>query len=366
MDGRVVAVRIGVLSAVALVFLGVLTWLGWVYPMVLADSVAAPMFTMNALSMAGVLLVLGRAGERMRAAARTAWRNSNDVLQQEVLDHEVTRTRLNRTHLDLVASAHIAGAAQMATGILHNLGNALNAVQVSTGLAEAQLGAMRLNRVEALTELIEPQVDAKVTRYSRLLVTELESTQSGLRQELRGIRESVEHAAAIVSTQQRHAVRTSVTERVKVSEVLADALSLCRRAESSIRVDVRCAELPMVVIDRHRVLQILTNLLTNAYDALNGSDDGVVSVEAVIGGGSELVFTVTDNGVGIDSADLDQVFAHGFTTRPEGHGFGLHASAIAAQELGGSLATNSAGRGLGACFTLSIPSPWADNESATG
>ncbi len=362
MDGPVVAIRSGILSVGAILFLGVMTGMDWVYPMVLVPDLGAVLFTLNALSMAFILIVLGRTGERMNQAARDALQRSNDVLSQEVSDHEQTRDRLNRTHLDVVAAAHIAGAAQMATGILHNLGNALNAVLVSTGLAEAQLGSMRVNRVEALADLIEPQVGEKASQYSRMLAADLEASRTGLREELRGIRQSVEHAVAIVSTQQRHAVRTSVTERVKVSEVLADALSLSGRVDSSVRVEVLCEDLPMVVIDRHRVLQIVTNLVTNAYDALSASDDGWVLVNASSGLDGELVVTVTDNGKGIDSEDLKRVFAHGFTTREDGHGFGLHASAIAAQELGGALATYSAGLGLGACFTLSIPSPWDESD----
>ncbi|HEX5747505.1 MAG TPA: ATP-binding protein [Archangium sp.] len=64
---------------------------------------------------------------------------------------------------------------------------------------------------------------------------------------------------------------------------------------------------------------------------------------------------VHDNGMGIAPEMLTRIFQYGFTTREEGHGFGLHSSALAAQELGGSLTVHSEGPGHGATFTLELP-----------
>jgi signal transduction histidine kinase len=64
---------------------------------------------------------------------------------------------------------------------------------------------------------------------------------------------------------------------------------------------------------------------------------------------------VRDNGVGIQPNHLAKIFAHGFTTRAEGHGFGLHSSANAASEMGGKLTVASEGFDCGATFTLEIP-----------
>ena len=68
-----------------------------------------------------------------------------------------------------------------------------------------------------------------------------------------------------------------------------------------------------------------------------------------------LAITVTDNGVGIPTHNLVRVFEHGFTTKRGGHGFGLHISALAAREMGGSLAAHSDGSNLGASFTVNVP-----------
>ena len=62
-----------------------------------------------------------------------------------------------------------------------------------------------------------------------------------------------------------------------------------------------------------------------------------------------------DNGIGIPADNLTRIFGHGFTTRKEGHGFGLHSGALAAKELGGALTVESDGPGKGATFTLEFP-----------
>jgi signal transduction histidine kinase len=117
------------------------------------------------------------------------------------------------------------------------------------------------------------------------------------------------------------------------------------------------SDVPQMPLDKHRVLQILVNLINNAKQALEASanrspqiilrlrvvDDGRVRVE------------VEDNGEGIAQDNLARVFEHGFTTRVDGHGFGLHSCILAAHELGGDLTVRSAGPGSGALFILELP-----------
>jgi two-component system NtrC family sensor kinase len=59
--------------------------------------------------------------------------------------------------------------------------------------------------------------------------------------------------------------------------------------------------------------------------------------------------------VGIAPENLTRIFSHGFTTRTDGHGFGLHSAALAAQQMGGRLTAQSDGPGRGATFTLELP-----------
>ncbi len=112
----------------------------------------------------------------------------------------------------------------------------------------------------------------------------------------------------------------------------------------------------MVGLDKHRVLQILVNLLNNARDAVksNSSIEHNVSIFGNLDN-TELKLAVVDNGVGIEADNLDKIFNFGFTTKEDNHGYGLHTSANAATEMNGSLTVHSNGVGTGAKFTLTIP-----------
>lgn len=105
------------------------------------------------------------------------------------------------------------------------------------------------------------------------------------------------------------------------------------------------------------MLQILVNLIRNAKYALTEADrpDKLMVLRAQMAGPNEFEISVIDNGAGIAPEHLPRIFAHGFTTRPDGHGFGLHSSALAARDLGGTLSVHSDGRGTGAAFTLKLP-----------
>jgi signal transduction histidine kinase len=114
---------------------------------------------------------------------------------------------------------------------------------------------------------------------------------------------------------------------------------------------------PLVRVDRHKVLQILINLLRNAKYALDESKraDKRITISVSVVNDRSVHIVVADNGIGISPENLTRIFAHGFTTREEGHGFGLHSGALAAHAMGGSLSVTSAGTGHGATFTLEFP-----------
>jgi signal transduction histidine kinase len=86
----------------------------------------------------------------------------------------------------------------------------------------------------------------------------------------------------------------------------------------------------------------------------SGCDGKQVTLRVASGEGRVRV-SVIDNGVGIPAENLTRIFNQGFTTRKDGHGFGLHSGALAARELGGSLHVHSDGAGQGASFTLELP-----------
>ena len=147
-------------------------------------------------------------------------------------------------------------------------------------------------------------------------------------------------------------------ETVSLSDVVADAIQVHSQALARHDIEIvrEIEALPPSSVDRHRVLQILLNLLTNAKHAMatnRGPKRLRVAVERPLPERARVL--VADDGVGIDPDNLARIFAAGFSTRPDGHGFGLHTSALAAQEMGGRLTCHSDGPGKGACFTLELP-----------
>ena len=158
--------------------------------------------------------------------------------------------------------------------------------------------------------------------------------------------------------QQTHASARGTSEPVDLVELVEDALKIndAGLIRHGIEVVREFDEVQQIVTERHKVMQILVNLISNAKHALRDSDQEDKIMTLVVTADQESVrVQVCDNGIGIVPEHLTKIFNHGFTTKKEGHGFGLHSSALAAQELGGSLSVHSDNAGLGATFTLQIP-----------
>jgi len=113
-----------------------------------------------------------------------------------------------------------------------------------------------------------------------------------------------------------------------------------------------------VVVRKHQVLQILVNLIRNAKTACAAAaapEKRLTLSTRWEPTTRRIRIEVRDNGVGIPPENLGRICTHGFTTRKDGHGFGLHSGLRIAKELGGSLSVHSGGLGQGASFTLEIP-----------
>ncbi|WP_224242188.1 ATP-binding protein [Hyalangium gracile] len=297
-----------------------------------------------------------------------ALRQANDELEQRVRE----RTReLKEIHRRLVDSARQAGMAEIATNVLHTVGNVLNSVQTSVLMAKERMDAMKLDRVGKLGELLEAhQADLPtflaqderghiIPAFLSRLGRSLEEERRRLHEALEEVRRHTEHISAIVNFQPYVAKVPRSLEPVALGELIEEVLRLDSAALSrhEVKVERHLAELPPVLTEKHTVLRILMNLISNARYALEANSPGerrlTLRLEPLAGG--RALLEVSDNGIGIPSELLTRIFEAGFTTRAEGHGFGLHSSAIAAQELGGSLRAYSDGEGLGATFRLELP-----------
>jgi len=294
---------------------------------------------------------------------------SKDITAAKLMEQQLETA--NRELRDL---SRTAGMAEIANNVLHNVGNVLNSVNVSAGLIGDQVRDSKVKGLDRAVQLMNEHAtdlgaffsaDAKgktLPGYLNKLVLALTAERESITTELASLTRSIEHIKDIVATQQAYAGGTSLPGPVQIRDLLEDALRMntasIQRHQITIIKDF--ADTPLLQLDKHLVLQILINLIGNAKNAMDGLPDRAHHITLRMridgaGDASRLVISVADDGEGIAPENLPRLFAHGFTTRRNGHGFGLHSCALAAKEMGGSITAESPGPGLGAVFTLALP-----------
>jgi signal transduction histidine kinase len=310
---------------------------------------------------------LGRLSAAFQRMAREIHQRE-EGLEQRVEE----RTReLKEVHRQLVQSARQAGMAEIATNVLHNVGNVLNSVHTAAVLAQDRAKGLRLEQVGRVASLLQQHQDdmghfLTQTDRGRTVMPFLSQLSQNLvdeRKELLALLGEVdrytEHIGSVVKLQQNYARLPRLHEPVRMAELVRDALRINAAGLSrhQVRVEQSLSELPPVVTDKNKVLMILVNLISNAKYALDASpsEERCITVRLEPPADGTLRIDISDTGVGIAPEMLTRIFQYGFTTRDEGHGFGLHSSALAAQELGGSLTAHSQGLGHGATFVLELP-----------
>jgi signal transduction histidine kinase len=273
-------------------------------------------------------------------------------------------------HGQLMDASRRAGMAEVATSVLHNVGNVLNSANVSAGVVIDTVQRSRLAGLGKAAELIreheadwaqflsEDDKGRKLPAYICTLAEAAASERALMLDELASLQRNIDHIKTIISRQQSQAKATlGVVEPVTISELVDQVLHDVGKALERERIEVRrdYQPLPVLRLDRHKLIEIVTNLVSNARQALSGCEDRRIAVSLAEAGDERFVIEVADSGCGIPAANLAKIFTFGFTTRDGGHGFGLHASALAAAEMGGKLTAHSAGPGRGARFVLELP-----------
>jgi C4-dicarboxylate-specific signal transduction histidine kinase len=290
---------------------------------------------------------------------------------QDVTERKRAEDELEKVHKQLLDTSRQAGMAEVATGVLHNVGNVLNSVSVSATLVADSLRRSKLpNLAKATALMCEHAADLgtfitsdpkgrQLPGYFGQLTDHLTSEHESVLKEVELVKKNIEHIKDIVAAQQSFAKVSGLTEVVQVTDLVEDALRM--NASSLARHDVQVfreyeAHVPEINVEKHKVLQILINLVRNAKGACDesGRADKQVTLRVTNGDG-RVTIAVMDNGIGIPPENLTRIFNHGFTTKKDGHGFGLHSGALAAKEIGGSLSVHSDGPSKGARFTLELP-----------
>jgi sensor domain CHASE-containing protein len=313
-----------------------------------------------------------RVGEEGDLRSRLDLPGSDEIA---VLAREFDRMvgRLATSQAELVQAAHGAGRAEIAINVLHNVGNVLNGAGVAADRMARTVADSELASLGAAADLLrrhEADLPAFLGRDERgrhlpvflsELSDQLASEHATLEQETKALVSSIGHVREILRAQNELTRAKPLIELVEPAAIVDEALVLVSGTYDAdrIRIEKRVHTDQPARLDRHRVLQILTNLLANALHAVGqvDGDDRKVAVEVDAIGSGGLRFRVVDNGMGIAPEDAERIFAMGFTTRAGGLGIGLHSAANQAREMGGDLGVESAGRGHGAAFSLTIPIP---------
>jgi signal transduction histidine kinase len=288
-----------------------------------------------------------------------------------LMDRRDLELEVQRLREEVSLLTRQAGMAEVATGTLHNVGNVLTSINVAASVVGNRLRQSRVSNLgKALSLLREHQTDLgfflsedpkgkMLPAYLETLADHLSAEQVEMLREMEGLNKNLEHVKEIVAMQQNYAKVCGVLETLPVVDLVQDALRMNLGAfeRHGVTVVRDFIDQPVVTVDKHKVLQILVNLLRNAKYAMDelGPQEKRLVVGVKLNEQGRVLISVRDNGIGIAPENLTRIFKHGFTTKRDGHGFGLHSGLQAARELGGKLSASSDGPGKGASFYLELP-----------
>jgi PAS domain S-box-containing protein len=289
---------------------------------------------------------------------------------RDITERKQTEAELYSLQQEHMESSRQAGMAEIATGVLHNVGNVLNSVNVSANLLTDRLITGRIDNLQKAVAMLEEHSDdpgdfltsdekgRRLPAYLRRLSDSLSDDRDFMQTEVGALSMKIDHIKEIVQVQQTHS-RRGFVERIVLLELVETALTVNDSSfrRHNIEIQREFDDVPVIETDKHQVLQILVNLISNARNAMIEHEGDVrrLTIRIKRSEDSQASIEVQDTGAGIAPDNLDRIFGHGFTTRKDGHGFGLHSSANAANELGGSLTVFSDGPDRGATFTLQLP-----------
>lgn len=288
---------------------------------------------------------------------------------RDISERKRIQENLNELNQRLMVTARQAGMAEVATCILHNIGNVLNSVNISTQLLIERSDHFEVESLTKLAELLktneqqlstfleQDQIGKMLPNYIQQLSEYWKEEKHFISSELTGLNAKIQHIKNIVVMQQSLSKNNQMDERLDINSLLEDAILINSIEKHGINIHRDYSKIPECEFDKVKILQILINLIKNSLESLLESKvkEKTLSLHTKMLDSGYVQIEVTDNGLGISQENISKIFSYGFTTKAKGHGFGLHPSALAAQECGGSLTAHSSGPGEGATFVLLLP-----------
>jgi PAS domain S-box-containing protein len=289
---------------------------------------------------------------------------------RDITARKEAEDKLEQAHKQLLEVSRQAGMSEVATSVLHNVGNVLNSVNVSSSMISEKIrdskvpniakavSLMRAHESDLAGFLANDPKGRQLLDYLSNLAAHLAQEQEEILLEAGSLAKKIMHIKEIVAMQQSYAKSPGILESLSGADLLEDAvrMNIGSIERHHVKLVREYAEVPPILVEKHKVLQILVNVIRNAKYACDnsGREDKQITLR-IANGDNTVKISVADNGVGIPAENMTRIFNLGFTTKKNGHGFGLHSGALAAKELGGKLAAFSEGPDRGATFTLELP-----------
>ncbi|MDB9787016.1 ATP-binding protein [Bacteriovoracaceae bacterium] len=292
-----------------------------------------------------------------------------DLLQSKIFDQRIS---LKTSRAQLIKSSHLAGMSEVATGVLHNVGNILNGVNSSVEVVINNLRNSKIAGLEKSGILIDQNMNNISDFFSnnpqgKLLpqfivacATQMAKEHQTNSKTLTQLKKQVDNINRIINIQQSLARAGESVEEIHIGEIIEQAININFQASHQLGVTiVKNFQFDLKLeTDRIKLLQIVNNLISNGIDALKDVKNPKYRVLRIFATREDdvVTFAFEDTGCGIDEKQMEKIFQYGHTTKKGGHGFGLHNSANAAKEMGGELHVTSRGPGRGSKFSLILPS----------
>ncbi|MCJ8272317.1 MAG: PAS domain-containing sensor histidine kinase [Psychrosphaera sp.] len=298
--------------------------------------------------------------------------NQQHIRQFSLILHDVSHRKRNEERVKklnqrLINTSRQAGIAEIATSILHSVGNVLNSVNTSVSMLQHALMKSKTEGIQKAAQMLKTQgielfqpggKGPQLVEYLQAIFEQLEQDKHKNLDEIASLKHNVNHIAEIVSAQQKFSGKSGLLENLNISELIEEALNINVVSLENNQVEVeRCYSSELEINgDRSKIVLILVNLVRNASEAMVTSHDKTakITLKADIQQ-HNITISVKDNGHGISQQNMNSMFRYGFTTKQDGHGFGLHSCALAAKEMQGSLSVHSDGPDQGALFKLTLP-----------
>jgi signal transduction histidine kinase len=289
------------------------------------------------------------------------------TLEQRVQDRT---TELKKAQEKLIDRAHREGQADIAASVLHNVGNILNSVSTSVDTTSRILKNNNLSRLHSANALLREHMASladfiqndprgvKLMHYYLQLGEVLEHDVQQISHNCRRAGTLISSANDVIHAQQQYATAGIEAQPDNLVELLEGVLSLLEisLARHDITLQKNFSPVAPVIVQKQQFIHIVLNILKNARESLQLSavKDKCIQLTIEQRDTTRVTLTIADNGVGIAPHHLQKIFSFGFTTKKDGHGFGMHACANYMQQMGGSISVHSDGETRGAAFTLSF------------